>query len=93
MSAKIHDAIKRHMVIDVEQSAASYFDSAQLMKIPSFTLNKRTIDDFVFGYRNVNAGKFVTEGGKPVKVEGEYIIVTENSIYVVSAEISTKRIS
>ena len=30
---------------------------------------------------------------KIYKVEGEYIIVTENSIYVVSAEISTKRIS
>tara|TARA_Y100001970_G_C14249301_1_gene870607 strand:+ start:4252 stop:4560 length:309 start_codon:yes stop_codon:yes gene_type:complete len=30
---------------------------------------------------------------KIYKVESEYIIVTENSIYVVSAEISTKRIS
>lgn len=30
---------------------------------------------------------------KIYKVETEYIIVTENSIYVVSAEISTKRIS
>tara|TARA_Y100001970_G_C14235843_1_gene861723 strand:- start:1301 stop:1609 length:309 start_codon:yes stop_codon:yes gene_type:complete len=30
---------------------------------------------------------------KIYKVESEYIIVTENSIYVVNAEISTKRIS
>jgi hypothetical protein len=30
---------------------------------------------------------------KIYKVETDYIIVTENSIYVVSAEISTKRIS
>ena len=30
---------------------------------------------------------------KIYKVEKDYIIVTENSIYVVSAEISTKRIS
>ena len=30
---------------------------------------------------------------KIYKVESEYIIVTENSIYVVSAEIATKRIS
>lgn len=30
---------------------------------------------------------------KIYKVESEYIIVTENSIYLVSAEISTKRIS
>ena len=30
---------------------------------------------------------------KIYKVESDYIIVTENSIYVVSAEISTKRIS
>jgi hypothetical protein len=30
---------------------------------------------------------------KIYKVEGEYIIVTENSLYIVSAAISTKRIS
>lgn len=30
---------------------------------------------------------------KIYKVEGEYIIITENSIYVVSAEIPTKRVS
>ena len=30
---------------------------------------------------------------KIYKVEGEYIIVTENSLYIVSASISTKRIS
>ena len=30
---------------------------------------------------------------KIYKVEGEYIIITENSIYVVSADIPTKRIS
>jgi hypothetical protein len=30
---------------------------------------------------------------KIYKVESEYIIITENSIYLVSAEISTKRIS
>ena len=30
---------------------------------------------------------------KIYKVESEYIIVTENSIYIVSAEIATKRIS
>ena len=31
--------------------------------------------------------------GKIYKVETEYIIITENSIYVVSADIATKRIS
>ena len=30
---------------------------------------------------------------KIYKVEGEYIIITENSIYVVSADIPTKRVS
>ena len=30
---------------------------------------------------------------KIYKVEGEYIIITENSIYLVSADIPTKRIS
>ena len=30
---------------------------------------------------------------KIYKVEGEYIIVTENSLYIVSAKIATKRIS
>ena len=30
---------------------------------------------------------------KIYKVEGEYIIITENSIYVVSADIETKRVS
>ena len=30
---------------------------------------------------------------KIYKVEGEYIIITENSLYVVSASIQTKRIS
>jgi hypothetical protein len=30
---------------------------------------------------------------KIYKVEGEYIIVTENSLYIVSAQIATKRIS
>jgi hypothetical protein len=30
---------------------------------------------------------------KIYKVEGEYIIMTENSLYVVSASIQTKRIS
>jgi hypothetical protein len=30
---------------------------------------------------------------KIYKVEGEYIIVTENSLYIVSASIATKRIS
>jgi hypothetical protein len=30
---------------------------------------------------------------KIYKVEGEYIIVTENSLYIVSAAIATKRIS
>lgn len=30
---------------------------------------------------------------KIYKVEGEYIIMTENSVYVVSADIATKRIS
>jgi hypothetical protein len=30
---------------------------------------------------------------KIYKVESEYIIVTENSLYIVSAKVSTKRIS
>ena len=30
---------------------------------------------------------------KIYKIEGEYIIVTENSLYIVSAEISTRKIS
>ena len=73
MSAKIHDAIRKHMESFIVDNAADYFHSAQLMKIPSFTLDKKAIDEFIFGYRNVNAGKIVTETGKPVKVEGEYI--------------------
>ena len=31
--------------------------------------------------------------GKIYKIEGEYIILTENSIYIVSSDIPTKRIS
>ena len=30
---------------------------------------------------------------KIYKIEGEYIIVTENSLYIVSADISTRKIS
>ena len=37
--------------------------------------------------------EYTSPTSKIYKVESEYIIVTENSIYVVSAEISTKRIS
>ena len=37
--------------------------------------------------------EYTSPVSKIYKVENEYIIVTENSIYVVSAEISTKRIS
>ena len=31
--------------------------------------------------------------GRIYKVEGEYLIVTENSLYIVSADIETRRIS
>lgn len=37
--------------------------------------------------------EFTSPISKIYKVENEYIVVTENSIYVVSAEIATKRIS
>ena len=37
--------------------------------------------------------EYTSPVSKIYKVDTEYIIVTENSIYVVSAEISTKRIS
>jgi len=37
--------------------------------------------------------EYTSPVSKIYKVETEYIIVTENSIYVVSADISTKRIS
>ena len=40
-----------------------------------------------------SADEYTSPISKIYKVESEYIIVTENSIYVVSAEISTKRIS
>ena len=80
MNIRIHDAIRRHMesfsqtmIINGVNNFADCFHSAQLMKIPSFTLDKKAIDDFIFGYRNVNAGNIVTEAGKPIKVEGEYI--------------------
>lgn len=37
--------------------------------------------------------EFTSPISKIYKVENEYIVVTENSIYVVSSEIATKRIS
>ena len=37
--------------------------------------------------------EYTSPVSKIYKVENEYIIITENSIYVVSAEIDTKRIS
>ena len=37
--------------------------------------------------------EYTSPVSKIYKVEGEYIIITENSIYVVSADIPTKRIS
>jgi hypothetical protein len=37
--------------------------------------------------------EYTSPVSKIYKVESEYIIVTENSIYIVSADISTKRIS
>lgn len=40
-----------------------------------------------------SAEEFTSPISKIYKVENEYIIVTENSIYVVSCEIATKRIS
>ena len=40
-----------------------------------------------------SADEYTSPIAKIYKVETEYIIVTENSIYVVSAEIATKRVS
>ena len=40
-----------------------------------------------------SADEYTSPISKIYKVEGDYIIVTENSIYVVNADISTKRIS
>ena len=37
--------------------------------------------------------EYTSTVSKIYKVEGEYIIITENSIYIVSADIPTKRIS
>ena len=37
--------------------------------------------------------EYTSPVSKIYKVEGEYIIITENSLYVVSADIPTKRIS
>ena len=37
--------------------------------------------------------EYTSPVSKIYKVEGEYIIITENSIYIVSADIQTKRIS
>jgi len=37
--------------------------------------------------------EFTSPISKIYKIENEYIVVTENSIYVVSSEIATKRIS
>ena len=39
-----------------------------------------------------NEEEYTSPISKIYKVEGEYIIMTENSIYVVSAEIPTKRV-
>ena len=40
-----------------------------------------------------SADEYTSPISKIYKVETEYIIVTENSIYVVSADIATKRVS
>lgn len=40
-----------------------------------------------------NEDEYTSPIAKIYKVEGEYIIVTENSIYLVSADISTRRIN
>ena len=40
-----------------------------------------------------SADEYTSPISKIYKVEGEYIIVTENSIYLTSADIQTKRIS
>lgn len=40
-----------------------------------------------------SADEYTSPIAKIYKVETEYIIVTENSIYVVSADIATKRVS
>lgn len=40
-----------------------------------------------------NEDEYTSPIAKIYKVENEYIIVTENSLYVVSTEIETKRIS
>ena len=39
-----------------------------------------------------NEEEYTSPISKIYKVEGEYIIMTENSIYVVSADIPTKRV-
>jgi|TARA_B100001142_G_C13708948_1_gene412936 hypothetical protein len=39
-----------------------------------------------------NEEEYTSPISKIYKVEGEYIIMTENSIYIVSAEIPTKRV-
>ena len=40
-----------------------------------------------------SADEYTSPIAKIYKVETEYIIITENSIYVVDADISTKRVS
>tara|TARA_B100001989_G_C24277333_1_gene334620 strand:- start:183 stop:497 length:315 start_codon:yes stop_codon:yes gene_type:complete len=40
-----------------------------------------------------SADEYTSPVAKIYKVESEYIIITENSIYVVDADISTKRVS
>ena len=40
-----------------------------------------------------SADEYTSPIAKIYKVETEYIIITENSVYVVSADISTKRVS
>ena len=40
-----------------------------------------------------SADEYTSPISKIYKVESEYIIITENSIYVVSSEIDTKRVS
>ena len=49
--------------------------------------------DVLIGVRDGGEEEYTSPVSKIYKVETEYIIITENSIYIVSADIATKRIS
>jgi hypothetical protein len=76
---------------DLKEFEIIHKDSEGINVVINFKNEKEKKE--LIDYCNKSEDEYTSPISKIYKVENEYIIVTENSLYLVSANISTKRIS